>query len=168
MKPLPILTKRLLVASGCHVNQLLRAEGCHVSDSIVDPVIEFCLRNRLAIHLLPCPETCHSGLVRPPHGRAWYEANGLRKICAELAVKAADDVANFARLRGVAVIGVVGVERSPACSTRQENPSAYYPSGIFMEELRREFLRVGLGSVPFVSVTGSGTVPQRAKLENLL
>jgi len=158
----------MLVASGCHVNQLLRAERCQVSDALVDPVVKFCLKHRLAMHVLPCPEVHHSGLGRPPRGRAWYAANGLRAICVPLATQTADELAAFVRTRNVVVIGVVGIERSPACSTRQNNPSNYYPSGIFMEELRKEFRRVGLKDVPFISITGSTSKMQQSKLEALL
>lgn len=172
-RKLIVLTERLLVVAGCTVNQLLRAPSCHVSDSVLDPLLGLAQRERLALHLLPCPETWWAGLDREPRGRTWYaRQNGFRLLCRDLALQEAEKLKAMVDHRSVAVIGVVGIERSPACSTRQPGttpgPSSYYPSGLFMEELRCTLRDVGLGGVPFVSITGSTTQAQQDKLESLL
>jgi len=87
-------------------------------------------------------------------------------MCRRQAEAVAEELREFID-QGADVVGVVGVERSPACSTRQDNPSNYYPSGILMEELRSALEHVGI-SVPYVSVTGSTTQTQAAKLTSLL
>jgi hypothetical protein len=89
---------------------------------MVKPVVEFCMRNDVNIMQMPCPETmCGSGgLGRSPRGKAWYEQNGLRQTSEELARGQADYVAKLLAA-GIDVLGVIGIDFSPACAVNYLN-----------------------------------------------
>ena len=55
--------------------------------AMMRPVVEFCLANDINIIQMPCPETncAAGGLGRQPHGKSWYERNGLRETAANIA-----------------------------------------------------------------------------------
>lgn len=136
--------------------QCVMAEGVAKHfPGIVKPVVEFCLKHDLNIMQMPCPEAmCASGgLGRLPHGKSWYEANGLREISTRIANDQARYIESLIRA-GIEVLGVIGIEFSPACAVNYLNRgrSIVKGEGIYVEELRRELSERGI-SIPFVGVS---------------
>lgn len=141
--------------SHCLLAQGVRAEGlAKYFPAAVRPVVEFCLENEINIIQMPCPETlcAAGGLGREPHGKAWYEKNGLR----ETAKKIAEGQASYMREltgAGFHILAIIGMEFSPACAVSLLNRGRRIirDQGIYVEELRAELERANL-EIPFVGV----------------
>ena len=154
-----------MLAQGVMAEGVVRHHG-----SAVMPVVEFCLRNELNIFQMPCPETLCSvgGLGRSPHGKAWYEARGLRETAREIAISQAT---YMARLRdgGLQIVGVIGVEFSPACAVNYLNKgrTIVKDQGIYVEELRTQLALRGI-DVPFVGINQRWSKKMAADLAALI
>lgn len=149
-------SRRCVFTSHCVLAQGVMAEGIvRTHAASVRPVIEFCLRHEINIFQMPCPETlcAAGGLGRSPHGKAWYERNGLREISREIALGQAGYMAKL-RDGGMTILGVIGVEFSPACAVSYLNkgPAIVKDQGIYVEELRVELARLGI-EVPFIGIS---------------
>ena len=148
-------SRRCVFLSHCMLAQMVRAKGLarHFPAS-VRPVIQFCLDNEINMVQMPCPESrcAAGGLGRDPHGKAWYEKNGLRDTCKSIAI---GQVAYMRELmdHGVEVMAVIAVDLSPACAVNYLNRGASLirDSGIFIEELKSEMQFRGV-DVPFLGV----------------
>ncbi len=148
-------SNRCVFLSHCLLAQVVRAKGLvKYFPAAVKPVVQFCLDNDINMIQMPCPETlcAAGGLGREPHGKAWYEQNGLRKTSAKIAREQATYAQQLID-SGCALLAVLGVEFSPACATQYLNrgPVVYKDRGIFAEELKKAFDALGL-AVPFVGV----------------
>lgn len=138
-----------MLAQGVMAAGLVRHHAASVS-----PVVEFCLRNELNIFQMPCPETlcAAGGLGRTTHGKAWYEANGLRETSASIAD---GQVAYVRRLlnAGMEILAFIGVEFSPACAVGYLNKgrSIVKGEGIYVEELRARLAQEGI-DIPFIGI----------------
>jgi predicted secreted protein len=138
--------------------------------AVVKPVIEFCLRHDINIFQMPCPESqCASGgLGRTPHGKVWYERNGLRETSKGIAE---EQIAYMQRLRsaGMQIVAVIGVEFSPACAVSYLNKgrAIVRDEGIYVEELKAKMSSQGF-SVPFIGISARWTKRMAKDLESLL
>jgi predicted secreted protein len=160
------MTNRCLILAHCAFAKTVRARDG--DDGPMVQVLKFVTNHRLNFHQLPCPETLFGkgGLPRKSHGKAWYESNGFREFCREKAAEQADYIATLANA-GRDIIGIVGMEFSPSCSTVEGSASPYRPYGIFMEELKVALADRAL-SPPFVSVNEKWPIKLQADLEGLL
>lgn len=164
-------SRRCVFVSHCMLAQCVMAEGVakHFA-AMVKPVVQFCLDHDINIMQMPCPETlCGAGgLGRSPHGKSWYEQNGLRETSASIAKGQA---AYIARLREaqIDVLGVVGIDFSPACAVSYLNKgrSVIRGEGIYVEELKRELQELGI-ELPFIGVSARWTKKMIRDLEALL
>lgn len=103
---------------------------------------------------MPCPEAqCTAGgIERQPHGKQWYEERGLRTTAREIAERQSEYMEALVK-KGFEVVGVIGVDLSPACAVNYLNRglSIYSDRGIYVEELQRCLEKRGL-QVRFVGV----------------
>jgi predicted secreted protein len=151
--------------------QCVMAEGVakHFA-AMVKPVVQFCLDHDINIMQMPCPETlcAAGGLGRSPRGKVWYEQNGLRETSASIA---AGQAAYIDRLRkgGFEVLGVVGIDFSPACAVNYLNKgrTIVRGEGIYVEELKRELAALGI-ELPFIGVAAKWSKKMVRDLEALL
>jgi predicted secreted protein len=151
--------------------QCVMAEGVAKNFAgMVKPVVEFCLRHDINLMQMPCPETlCASGgLGRLPHGKAWYEQNGLRETSVTIARGQANYIARL-MAGGIEILGVVGMDFSPACAVNYLNKgrSIVKGQGIYVEELRRELAERDI-ALPFVGVSGKWQKKMIRDLDGLL
>jgi predicted secreted protein len=135
--------------------QCVMAEGVvRHHAAIMRPVVEFCLANEINIIQMPCPETncAAGGLGRKPHGKGWYERNGLRETAANIAVGQLDYMERL-RAAGIQILAVIGVEFSPACAVTYLNKgrSIVRDEGIFIEELKKGMIERGF-EIAFIGV----------------
>lgn len=150
-----IRSKRCVFVSHCIMAQCVRAEGlARYFPGAVKPVVQFMLDNDINIMQMPCPETlCNAGgLGRQPHGKKWYEDNGLRPTAARIA----DGQAAYMKAlvdQGFEILAIVGMEFSPACAITFLNrgPVIYRDKGIYIEELERALTEAGL-DIPQIGV----------------
>jgi predicted secreted protein len=134
-----IRSNNYIFLSHCLLAQGVKASGLVKEFPAVHiPIIQFCLDNNLNIIQMPCPEVMApcGGINRKPKGKAWYEEHGLREISKKLAKEQAAYMKSLID-NGKNVLGIVGVEFSPACATRLMNKgrSVTHGKGIFVEEL---------------------------------
>ena len=143
MKP----SNKCVFISHCVFAQTVRADGCAHAPAVIKEVVQFLMDHDINIMQMPCPETltASGGLDRPPHGKKWYEGKGLRETCAEIASGQVDYMERLIR-SGREVLGVIGIEFSPACAPNylSRGRSVTREQGILVEELERELARRGL------------------------
>lgn len=146
-------SRKCVFVSHCLLAQGVMAEGVVKQfPGPVRPLLEFCLENDINIMQMPCPETlcAAGGLGRSPHGKGWYEANGLRETSREIADGQADYMEAL-KSSGYEILGIVGVDFSPACGVSYLNRGRRIvkDQGIYVEELRAALTERNL-EVPFV------------------
>ena len=146
---------RCVFVSHCLLAQGIMAQGVVKKyPAMVRPLIEFCLDHDINVFQMPCPEgTCPAGgLIRQPHGKRWYEDNGLRAVAREIA---REQVGHMKTLvdGGYEILAIIGVEFSPACAVNYLNRglSIYADQGIYVEELKK-CLKGNDLDIPFVGV----------------
>ena len=133
--------------SGCHLCPSLMARPPTDGKYLTPQLILWALDNDIEIVQMRCPETEYSGSDRQPKGRGYYDkAPCFHALCAEIAAFEASRIKEYGN-----VIAVIGVTTSPACGTNFGGKNPYQPSGIYMEELRRETEARGLNP-KFVSI----------------
>jgi predicted secreted protein len=137
---------------------------------LIAPVVEFCLKNDINIMQMPCPETLSpaGGLGRSPHGKVWYEAEGLRDTAREIARSQVDYMARLLAQQ-LEIIGIIGVEFSPACGVKYLNKgrSIVRAKGIYVEELERAMTERAI-TVPIIGISQRWKRKMVADLEGLL
>lgn len=148
-------SKNYVFLSHCILAQAARAKGlAKYHPAAVKPVIQFCLDNDINMVQMPCPETrCAAGGVgRDPHGKKWYEDNGLRETCSSLAIDQAVYMKQLIE-GGFNILAVIGIEFSPACAPEYLNrgPVVIKDQGIFIEELKEEITKLEL-NIKFMGV----------------
>lgn len=148
-------SNRCVFLSHCLLAQLVRAKGlAKYFPGAVKPVIQFCLDNDINMMQMPCPESrcAAGGLERDPHGKVWYERNGLREVAARIATEQVDYMSELISA-GYEILAIIGVEFSPACAVNYLNrgPIIQKDRGIFVEELQRGLKARGL-EIPFIGV----------------
>jgi predicted secreted protein len=147
------------------------AEGVVKSfPAIIKPVVQFCLDHDINVIQMPCPETlcAAGGLGRVPHGKAWYEHHGLRETAREIAGQQARYMKELVS-SGMNVLGIVGVEFSPACAVSYLNHgrSIVRGSGIYVEELKSALKEVQL-VIPVIGVAQRWHKKMERDLRSLL
>ena len=135
-----VRSKYCVFVSHCMLAQCVMANGVVKQfPGPVKPVLQFCLDNDINIMQMPCPETlCASGgLDRDPHGKKWYEENGLRETSREIAIGQVRYMRDLTD-HGFVILAIIGVDFSPACAVNFLNKgrTMYRGQGIYIEELR--------------------------------
>ncbi len=158
---------RCVFVSHCILAQTVRAEGCAKSPAVITQVIEFLMRNHINIIQMPCPETLtpNGGLGREAHGKKWYEENGLRGTCTDIAISQVGYMKTLIA-GGKEVIGVIGITFSPACST-EKDVNVYRQQGIYIEELEKALSSEGI-DIPMISVNPDWCAKLEKDLERLV
>ncbi len=164
-------SRNCVFLSHCLLAQAVRANGlAKYFPGPVKPVIQFCLDNDINMMQMPCPETlcANGGLGRDPHGKTWYEQNGLRDTAREIAVSQVGYMRELVD-NGFTILAVIGMEFSPACAVNYLNRGRriYHDQGIFIEELQSALNRVNL-DVPFIGVNQRGLKKLEKQLQSLV
>ena len=166
-----VRSRRCIFVSHCILAQCVMAEGvAKTYAALVKPVVEFCLRHDINIMQMPCPETlcAEGGLGRNPHGKVWYEQHGLRETSTGIAKGQAAYVRRLID-GGIDVLGVVGVDFSPACAVNYLNKgrAIIKDEGIYVEELKKALKDVGV-ELDFIAVSGKWPKKALRDLESLI
>jgi predicted secreted protein len=138
--------------------------------AMVKPVIQFCIDNNINVFQMPCPEVqcAAGGVARVLHGKGWYEKNGLRETCTQIAKEQVSYMMELMK-NGFDMLAVLGIEFSPSCATTYLNKgrSVVKGKGIYIEELERE-LEVNELKIPFIGVNQRWTKKLLRQLDELL
>jgi predicted secreted protein len=169
----------------CVLNQNSKVgDGAHCA-GVYSPIVDVLRAKGWRIEQMPCPELAFAGLNRFWAVREQYDTAAFRRHCARLATAVAD-VIELRVERGEDVV-LVGVEGSPSMGVtitssdpqrggRPEwpdgTPELISGEGIFVEEIRRELNRRGIGFPRVVGDThpipGHSEAGQRAAVESAL
>jgi len=155
--------KRIIAVIHCILNQNSRDFGAATQQGMYTDLVDICARHGIAILQLPCPEMYCLGLARTrPKGysiRDMLEIPFCRKAIAGISVSIAEQLQEYME-SDCEVLAVVGGDvESPGCAvhhTRKRDMLSplLEKSGIFMQELEKEFHRRGL-DIPFVGLRES-------------
>lgn len=150
----------------CMLNQNAKTYGGAKCPGVYSPLVDEARRHGWRIEQLPCPELTFTGLNRFWAVREQYDTLVHRHHCRRLA-SAVGGIAAWHLARGEELL-FVGVEGSPSMgvSVTSSDPGRRgrpdWPDGnlelapgegIFVEELRAELARRGVGAARFVAVT---------------
>lgn len=173
--------------ANCLLNQNAKVDGGAVCPGVYAPVVELLRERGWRIEQLPCPELSFAGLNRFWAVREQYDTLAYRRHCRRLAAAMAGAIAT--RVGAGEDVVLVGVEGSPSmgvCITSSDPrrggrpswedgaPELTEGSGIFVEELRAELRRRGIGCPPVHSVGVTTPLPshdptvERHSLESAL
>jgi predicted secreted protein len=142
----------------CLLNQNSKVgEGAHCA-GVYSPVIDVLRAKGWRIEQMPCPELAFAGLNRFWAVREQYDTAAYRRHCRRLAAGVADVMS--LRVRQGEDIVLIGIEGSPSMGVRitssdprrggrprwpEGTPEHAGGEGIFIEELRAELRRRGIG-----------------------
>ena len=151
-----IRSRKCVFVSHCLLSQGVMARGLvRRFPGPVKPLLQFCLDHDIGIEQMPCPETlCEAGgLTRDPHGKMWYEKNGLRDTARTIAEAQADYMQQLVD-NDFEILAIIGVEFSPACAVNYLNAgrSIKRDQGIYVEELRLAMKDRDI-EIPFVGIS---------------
>jgi len=164
-------SQKCVFISHCLLAQAVMATGLvKLSPAIVKQVVKFCMDNDINIFQMPCPELlCASGgMIRDVRGKSWYEKNGLRETSSRIAKEQVIYMEKLTRA-GFEVLGIIGVEFSPACAPNYLNKGQRIVKGkgIYIEELERE-LNLHRLQIPFIGVNQRWRTKLDKQLRGLL
>lgn len=150
-----IRSNKCVFVSHCILAQCVRANGlAKYYAGAVKPVVQFCLDHDINMMQMPCPESMCSagGLGRDPHGKKWYEDNGLRDTATGIAKGQVEYMRSIVQ-NGNEILAIIGMEFSPACAVTYLNrgPVIYKDRGIYVEELQKYLDEENL-DIPFIGV----------------
>jgi len=154
---------KCVFVSHCILAQTVKAKP---KSGVIREVVDFLMDHDINIMQMPCPETLFLGVDRDTHGKKWYESKGFREKCKEIASSQVEYM-NQLKKAGREIVGIIGVEFSPACSTITDSSSRYRQEGIYMEELKKSMKLVNI-NVPFISVHSGWKNKMKEELEKLI
>jgi predicted secreted protein len=130
---------KVVLVPHCALNQNARLAKCAESPVAVVPLIAGLLDREIGVAQMPCPERELLGLDREHVNiRSALESRPAREALRRMAAALAGQVEDY-RACGVAVLGVLGKNGSPACGVEQTWYFERGPGmGVFIELLREE------------------------------
>ena len=125
-------------------------------DKIEPPMelIEFLIKEKVAIVQMPCPELGYYSMDRSPKTRDMYDT-GYKKVCRSYAEYLVKLVSKMSK-ENKKLIGVIGIKNSPSCGVNHTIVGSSWSMrrksrgiGVFMQELREKLKHSGF-DVSFV------------------
>lgn len=123
----------------CILNQNARAEG-NAINGLGTEILELLSAKNIGIVQLPCPAlNWNCSACRKPKTKDAHDTASYRKFCRTIASDIMNQIERW-RAAECAVLGIIGIERSPHCAVYQiENGRRVHSGkGIFIEELENE------------------------------
>lgn len=142
----------------CLLNQNAKTDGGARCPGVYSPAVQVLRDAGWRIEQMPCPELAFTGLNRFWAVREQYDTPAHRRHCQRLAGNVADMIeVHVARGEDIVLIGIEGSPSMGVCVTSSDPARGGRPEwpdgapeltdgqGIFIEELRLELERRGLG-----------------------
>lgn len=142
---------KFIFISHCILAQSIMAGDKSCGPQQVKTVIQWALDNDINMVQMPCPEALYQGIKRKPHGFKFYNTPEFRIHCRTIVWNQASYMYSLMEAKHT-VLGVIGVVFSPACSTIKDSASPYHPYGVYMDELEKITISLGI-HIKFVCVT---------------
>lgn len=158
-------SRRIVFVSHCFLNQNSISDGTADFPSANLPVVSLLLEHNVGIVQMPCPELICLGLDRGDvHGgerpviventriRAALQAQAPAKKLQQLAEQVVYQIEEY-RKNGFAIVGVIGINRSPSCGveTTSNHDEEVAGQGLFFAALKQELDARGI-SLPMVGI----------------
>jgi len=150
----------MILAIDCILNQNARDPGAATAPAINEALVKLCLKHRIGIFQMPCPEMRVLGSERKrAPGQSIRDAMDTPQghaDCRKLSIEVVDRAAEYLD-QGYEIIAVVGGNpQSPGCAVHMESalPGHHrlsHDSGIFMQELANELSRREI-RIPFLAM----------------
>lgn len=163
-------SKRVVFLAHCLLNQNSISDGTAEVPAAHREILRLILDAQVGVVQLPCPELCCLGLDRgDPRGgerpvvventrirRAMGQPEAAGRLRA-LAAQVIWQIREYQK-HGFAVLGLVGVDRSPCCgvNTTSDQDRELPGQGVFIAAIREELETAGL-TVPVVGVKPSAS-----------
>ena len=150
----------MILAIDCILNQNARDPGAATAPAINGALVKLCLKHRIGIFQMPCPEMRVLGLERKrAPGQSIRDAMDTSQGhagCRKLSIEVVDRAVEYLE-QGYKIIAVVGGNpQSPGCAVHTEHALPGHhrlspDSGIFMQELASELSRRNI-RIPFLAM----------------
>jgi predicted secreted protein len=153
-----LTTMGVAFVAHCLLNQNAKTDGGARCPGVYSPAVAVLRDAGWRIEQMPCPELAFTGLNRFWAVREQYDTPAHRRHCQRLAQNVADMIeVHVARGEDIVLIGIEGSPSMGVCITSSDPSRGGRPTwpdgapeltsgeGIFIEELRRELERRGLG-----------------------
>ena len=173
-------SKRIVLVAHCVLNQNSISDGTADFPGSVSEIVSFLLRSGVGIVQMPCPEMLCLGLDRGDvHGgeRPVIVENtrirqALKKPSAARTIKSLVNqlvlqIEQYQR-NGFAVLGIIGIDRSPSCgvNTTSMNNQEVEGEGVFVKALRVELEKKNI-QIDIVGIKGLETGKALMSIKNL-
>lgn len=161
-------SKKVIFLAHCLLNQNAISDGTAVCPAAFGELIQLLLDHEVGVVQMPCPELCCLGLDRgDPKGgerpvvventrirRAMGQPEAAARL-RELTDQVVWQIREYQR-HGFAVLGIVGVDRSPCCgvNTTSDQDRELPGRGVFIASLQAALESAGL-TVPVIGVKPS-------------
>jgi predicted secreted protein len=124
-------SKKILLVSHCILNQNTVIDDEARAPGAVLSAVEWALKEGFGFLQLPCPEFTFLGLDRPSMTYEQYNTPEYRKHCQEILLPVLQQAEDYLK-NGYEIVGLLGIQSSPSCDPTR---------GIFIEELKKMFLK---------------------------
>ncbi|MEA4938289.1 MAG: 2-thiouracil desulfurase family protein [Christensenella sp.] len=166
-------SRKVVFVSHCFLNQNSISDGTADFPAANLPVVSLLLEYNVGIVQMPCPELLCLGLDRGDvHGgerpviventriRAALQAQTPAKKLQQLAEQVVYQIEEY-RKNGFAIVGVIGINRSPSCGveTTSDHGEEVAGQGLFFAALKQELDARGI-SLPMIGIKANE--PERA------
>ncbi len=149
--------KKVMILSHCILNPYCEMDQPATLDLYRKTIREL-LDREVGILQLPCPELCYQSLERKSITSDDPGVNDYRAYCRQLLMPIKKNLGEYKR-NGVEIIGMVGIDTSPSCSTKDS-------SSIMMKELFRMMEEEGI-AFPVIDMPQKADADQEAFLKEL-
>ncbi len=151
-------SKKIALVAHCVLNQNSRVLGLAERHGAITEIVEFLVRNDLAIIQMARPELTYAGILRKGQTKDEYGNVMFRSHCRKIAEEIAKQIQEYAKCE-IKLKIVVGVDGSPSCGVTD--------SGILIEELR-SILKEREIAVPFHGIRYDRLFEDLKELEKLI
>lgn len=156
-------SKKVVFVAHCLLNTNAKVKELARYPGMCKEVVDVLHKYGLGIVQLPCPETLYLGVQRWWCTKYLYDNPGFRQYCRSLAKQFSDYLENYQQI-GYEVVAVLGCDGSPTCGVSLTSYSEDWGgspkdlkyeealcdgSGVWMEELQKDFAARGLKIPPF-------------------
>lgn len=169
-------SKRVIFVAHCILNQNAISDGTANFPGTHKSVVQALLDDDVGVVQLPCPEVSCLGLDRgdPAGASRPVTAENTRIRWAMEQPERSEKLASLVeytmtqireyRKHGFAVLGIVGMNRSPCCGveTTSDQDQEVEGRGVFMAALQKALAEEGI-NIPFLGIKGTPDAPDRVR-----
>ncbi len=179
-------SKSIILLCHCILNSNSKVEGLGQYSGVFKELTDKIADKGAGIIQLPCPEMAVYGIRRWGHVKEQFDTMFYREACREMLKSIVQQVKAY-HDAGYTIGGVIGIDGSPSCGVNYtcsgdfkgeiynnkeldkilETLKMVDESGIFIEELRKYFMEIGI-EVPFIAIDEDDVYGSLEKVDKFL